>query len=439
MNFSIFELINVLIAFSLISAIWYSRGNVSLLLVLFCYGTFHFSFSSIALLNRDASQLLIQMHSEGAGILALASGVAVLSVTFGIFTFRAYTLIANKNQIKDRSFFLLIFIALIALLFGYYLNYRENDFGQALNVASISAMLMLVLLASVSPSGSAISINRYALVLIAVLLVVTALAVYEVISHKAWSVFWDSEGVTVYRASSLLFNPNLFAYWASLIYIASVYAWHTESDENHLWVFSMVLAAAAIYMSGSRSALALLFSTLIFSMAFVRSKKSIVACIVLILTVAGIYGVAMVLSTGEPWSTIAVLGERYKMAFAHLCGYLFQFFGLPNDIPPEVAISIEGRFVGEYRDAGWLVLHQDAGWLGILAFLLVSAFVLLRIFRANWQNPGPAGAYATAAVLYCVMSGLVMRFQIFPVWLFFGIVMVIGIKSSRLNNFSPNI
>ncbi len=442
MNIGGFELVNVLIAVGLISAVW-REGKLSIILVLFLYGTLHFAHSTLALFSQDSAQLLIDMHTNGAGILALSSGILVLMTSYALLAVQAYRTASIKICYKHGFFWVLV-VATFCLLVGYYLNYRVGDRGQALNVASVAAIFMLLLLIQLNDSALDISIEKHGLLLFGILLLVVGVAVYEVAANKAWSVFWNSEGVMVYRAGSFLFNPNLLAYWASLIYIAAVYAWHARQDKNRLWCLAMVLLAATIYMSGSRSGLALLFAALIFSAIIVRSKISIYAPIILTITVSALYGAALGLSSTQPWGTFAVLGERYQMAFFHLYGYLASFVGstvqVPPDfvgstvqVPPEVEISIEGRFVGDTLDAGWLVLHQDAGWLGVFALFMVIAFLMMRLSRLGEPGSGHARAYVLAALFYCVASGLVMRFQIFPVWLFFGVVMAVAVNILRLS------
>lgn len=431
MNISGFELVNVLIAVGLIIVLW-REGKSSIIFVLFLYGTLHFADCTLALFSQDSTQLLIDMHNNGAGILALSSGILVLMTSFALLGRQAYRAASIKSCYKHGVFWVLV-VATFCLLVGYYLNYRVGDRGQALNVASVAAIVILLLLIQLNDSALEISIEKHGLLLFGILLLVVGVAVYEVAANKAWSVFWNSEGVMVYRASSFLFNPNLLAYWASLIYIGAVYAWHAQPDKNRLWCLAMVLLAATIYMSGSRSGLAILFAALIFSAIIVRGKISVYAPIILIITVSAIYGVALGLSSTQPWGTFAVLGERYQMAFFHLYGYLASFVGSTVQVPPEVEISIEGRFVGDTLDAGWLVLHQDAGWLGVFALFGVIAFLMMRLSRLGEPGSGHARAYLLAALFYCVASGLVMRFQIFPVWLFFGVVMAVAVNNLRLS------
>jgi len=444
MSVSLFELFNVLVALGLISAIYFSRGNTPTSLILFLYGTFHFGFSSFALLSHDYSQLLIQMHNEGAGVLALSSGVAVLFAALVAQTIRGFKTIIECRRLHDWPVLAVSALALVAVFIGYLLNYRENDFKQMMNIASISLIFVFIILHSTYCSDDAGNFDRLALPAIVILILVTSVAAYELATFKAWSVFLNSDGETVYRASSLLFNPNLLGYWSSLVYIAAVYAWAVASNKNYLWLIAMVLAAATLYMSGSRSALALLIGVLVLAATMAPSKKTITAPILLLLIIFGIYSISTNFLHGELASAISLLGERQVMAFSNLSGYLFSklsslidvpvMVGFPIYVPTEVGIAIEGRFVGEYRDAGWLVLHQDAGWLGVLALFCLVTFALLRLSKAYWSKKSVASVYAIAALVYCLMSGLVMRFQVFPVWIFIVSVMLIALNASRTND-----
>ena len=112
-----------------------------------------------------------------------------------------------------------------------------------------------------------------------------------------------------------------------------------------------------------------------------------------------------------------VINELYQL----VGGRAINFSGLA---PSEIVESIEGRFVGEGRDAGWLVLYQDTGWFGLGGIVLAVSMLLAWGGRVCVANPYLSNIYAFAALLFFILSGFVMRFQIFPVWLFGGLVLV---------------
>ncbi len=98
--------------------------------------------------------------------------------------------------------------------------------------------------------------------------------------------------------------------------------------------------------------------------------------------------------------------------------------GILGDVPPEIMESIDGRFVGVGRDSGWLVLYQDVGWFAMSVVLLSCCMLFVRGIRTYIENPCPSSVYACALLCYCAFSGLVMRFQVFPAWLFIGLVLI---------------
>jgi hypothetical protein len=63
------ELINVLSVLGLLTVLLRKLDAVTLRLVLFVCGTFHFSFAVIALATNDAGYLLMGLHSESGGML----------------------------------------------------------------------------------------------------------------------------------------------------------------------------------------------------------------------------------------------------------------------------------------------------------------------------------------------------------------------------------
>jgi hypothetical protein len=250
---------------------------------------------------------------------------------------------------------------------------------------------------------------------------------YEVLARHSWAGTLESSGAYVYRASSVLFNPNLYAFWASLVYLACAYGMHAHREQRRMLLLGMVLASTAIYLSGSRSAGYLLLAMLFLPPLLVRERGQWLPLLVLPLTMLTIYAGAAWLAGDMRWQEIALLGERFAAAPVHLANYIFQRIGIPAAIavsPAEVVVSIEGRFVGESRDAGWLVLYQDAGWVGLSAVIMGGGGLVVRGISIYLARPNPASVYTLALLLYCLLTGLVMRLQIFPVWLFIGLALI---------------
>ncbi len=448
MKFNAIEIVNVLIVIFLLNIIVCRRDVTTLLLVLFVYGTLHFGFATPALATSESASLLVELHTEGGGILAKLSAFVLLGVVFTRLSVLAYdTWLCN--QLGEREVVSPVLMAMGILFCGYLLNIRPDDWLQLQNVVSMEAFLVLLLLGYLGIKGRArdvANLHSWAFGGLLLLLITDCIAIYEVVTQSSWAGTLESSGAKVYRASSLLFNPNLLGFWASLIYLGCAYGMHECKEKGYRgWLFwGMILAAIAIYFSGSRSAGYLLLGALFVSSMLTKGRSRWLPLTILPMTMLVIYvGAAWVMPTVLPgkegWHEIALLGNRFAQAPLYLVKYSLQLFGAADiisridilsevisniSVPPEVTASIEGRFEGSGRDAGWLVLYQDVGWLGVGTILWSSFKSLQWALRAYFVQHSVASVYALTAVCYCLMTGLVMRFQIFPVWVFMGVILI---------------
>lgn len=323
---------------------------------------------------------------------------------------------------------------MVAVLFGYFLNYRPADWMQLKNVISFELMLVLLIFGFLSVRGTYISdepkIYSQALVGLGILAFTDFIAIYEVFCNQSWAGTLESSGAMVYRASATLFNPNLLAFWASLVYLGCAYCEYVYKEHQKMLLWGMILASIAIYMSGSRSASYLLFLVLFIPVILMRNRLNLLALVVFPLTILTIYSgarwfVSPCTSSSEGWYEVVLLGERFLAAPIYLINYILKLLGVSMiGIPVEVVVAIEGRFVGEGRDSGWLVLYQDVGLIGFSAVILACCMLVVWGVRAYISDRSPSSVYALSTLFYCVLTGLVMRFQIFPVWLFIGIVFI---------------
>lgn len=434
MRFNVIEIVNVLIVIILLNIIMRRRDVTTLLLVLFVYGTLHFGFATIALATNESASLLIALHTEGGGALAKLSVLTLLGVVFFLLIgLAAETLSQCQRSEKKVAFHILLAMGIVFC--GYLLNFRPGDWLQLKSMISIEIMLFLLIVGFLGATGtSRLTVAKIHAWLVAGLLILCAtdfIAIYEVVAQQSWAGTLESSGAMVYRASSILFNPNLLAFWASLVYLACAYGMHEWKEYRRAMLWGMVLAAVAIYFSGSRSVGYLLLGVLLISALLLKGRSRWLPLMILPLTMLVIYTGAAWL--GAPlfpgkagWHEIALLGGRFTAAPLYLGSYFSTLGGAPpaGIVPPEVAVSIEGRFKGGAPDAGWLVLYQDAGWLGAAAMLWISSKSLHWAVRAYFAEQSAASVFALTTLCCCLMTGLVMRFQMFPVWIFIGVTLI---------------
>ena len=432
MKINSFEIVNVLVVACLFLVLKRRTDVASLLLALFTYGTLHFSFAALALATHESGSVLIALHNEGGGLLAKLSALSLLVVVFVMLSKHAYKAFL-LNQDVEKKLALHFLLAMGVLCCGYVLNIRLGDWLQLKNVISVEILLAVLLMGYFgllgAPALKSAEIYPWILGGMLILAVADCIAFYEVFGHHSWAVFMTSSGALIYRASSILFNPNVLGFWASLVYLGYAYGMHEYKDHRKMMFWGMVLASIAIYLSGSRSTGYLLLGLLIFPVLLMKERLRWVTLMVLPLTMLTIYAVAAWLvvpfvPSNEGWREVALLGERFSAAPLYLVSYISMLAGLPASVPVEVAVSVEGRYMGDGRDSGWLVLYDDAGWLGTLAMLWVYFMLFLYGLRAYMASHNAASVYALMALCYCLLVGLVMRFQIFPLWLFISLILM---------------
>jgi hypothetical protein len=442
-SFNIFEIINVLIVILLFFTLIKKICVETLFIILFVYGTLHFSFATIALATNESASLLITLHNKGGGFLAKATTLILLSVVFIYLSDIAYRSVQSRYKGLNRKIVIYVLMIMVAILLGYIFNVKDGDLLQLKNVLSIEVLFVFFLVGHLAANDSySLNPSQYYswwLGGLFVLSVANCIAIYEVFNHQSWASTIQSSGDIVYRASSILFNPNLFGYWASLIYLICSYGLYVYKTHQKVMLFGMILASIAIYFSGSRSAGYLLLMVLFIPVLLMRVRSHCLPLIVLPMTILILYLSAIALGNyffnNEGWNHIALLGLRFYEALPNLFAYLLKKFDFIAYIPSgigitgvslgaEVTESIEGRFVGEGRDSGWMVLYQDVGWIGVGAIIFSTSMLIVWGLRAYSARPNVAGAYALSALVYCLLTGLVMRFQIFPVWLFTSLVLV---------------
>ncbi len=437
MKFNVIEIINVLIVILLLNVILRGRDVATLLLALFAYGTLHFSFAAIALATNESASLLVELHTEGSGVLAKLSTLSLLGIVLAMLSVLAYDAWA-QNRKKSRKVELHILLAMGIVFCGYLLNFRQGDWLQLKNVISIEIMLILMTVGFLGATSidrlNAVKVHAWVVVGLLILCATDCIAIYEVFAQQSWAGTLESSGAMVYRASSILFNPNLFAFWASLVYLACAYGMHEWKEYRRVMLWGMVLASVAIYFSGSRSAGYLLLGMLLISAVLLKGRSRWLPLLILPVTMLVIYaGAAWLAAPLFPgkggWNDITLLGERFAAAPLYLANYVLKLAGATGivssiDVPPEVTVSIEGRFEGGSRDAGWLVLYQDVGWLGTAAMLWISVKSLQWAVHAYFAEHSAASVFALTTLCCCLMTGFVMRFQIFPVWIFIGVTLI---------------
>jgi hypothetical protein len=346
-----------------------------------------------------------------------------------------------------------------ALLVGLGLNLLTAGGATPLalrDVASMLVMLALALLLTAAFVAEGPEARGEALRMLlratAVLAVLAALVAFFELNTGQTRAFTDLPGgIRVERASSLLFDPNLFGMWCAGV---AVFAGRFLGRPGDRWwsLAALVAAGAGLLFSGSRSALILYLAMvavlLVHHLRHHGLRRLTGAFSPAALTLGSLLsvgGLALLLGRLLPTEPRVVsnagliLVERLLSLPLDLGGYLFTRLGLLEPAQPETAqpgggydpteMSVEGRFEGNVPDNAYLAALDAAGPLGLAAVLALLLALAFLAYRRVWSRPEADAGYVLAAGAGCALSGMFLRtFTVFPLWVFvaFGLALVLA-------------
>jgi hypothetical protein len=443
MEFLLSDVTNVILVTILFFIICHQKNPGSLLWVLFIYGALHFSYSVVPLFSENYEEVLILYHAQGGSSTVKIIALVLLFIVYVILGKYSCEQILSRNK-EDTVISLALLSGIFIILLGYILNARPDDIGQFKNFISIEAMLILLLVGYLSLKKEKfladVDITSWLVTGLILLVVIDSVAFYEVFSHRSWANTYIDYGGKVYRASSTLFNPNLLGLFMVLVYLGCAYGMYAYKNHFKKMLIGMVLSSLAIYMSGSRSAGLVLLTALMFPAFFVKGKHRFFPLLVFPLTMVLFYAVISFIifpftDNIENWKGLMLLGERFAETPFYIINYilestgasefLFNVFGVSVtvDVPMQVELSIEGRFNGQGKDAGWLLMYDDIGWQGMIGVVGLFLAALYLSLYSYLITRDVIAVYAISILSVCFMSGWVLRFQLFPVWLFIAVVL----------------
>lgn len=437
MKINYLELINFILALSLF--FFAVRKNINwVLAAFFLYGSLYFAHTAYPLVSGSPMEEISAMHAVGlgSGIVSKITTLIFLAAMFVVLVWRA-----RKTLVLDRWVLFLFAAAVFLVGFGFLRNIGVGGELQLRNIVSVIGMLVLICFGYSAAKNEKFALQPdcgFVLMLNIVLVISASVAFYEVFSGRAWSGTSYGNGVRVNRASSIFFNPNLYAFWSALIYFGYSYLIQVSVKCRRYIFFGMVLAAVGLYFSGGRSAAVLLFGVLVMCGVCVRGadpKWRWVPLAVISAVFALIYSIStasLAADIGNPngWESLSFLGERIVSTPLDVLRYVLNkmqisvFGEWGGQVSPQIVESIEGRFAVAKSDSGFVALYADTGWLGLAALLGIWVVLFSWSIRAYLMERQVLGVYSFGVLIYCVFSGFSMRFQVFPVWLLIGVSLV---------------
>lgn len=422
-----YEITNIILVIILL---WiFNVRQISPLVLIMAYVPLHFSFSVFYFFGDNALQRLNILHEIGTGGIGMLSACLMLIATYALLLLRNWPYLFKEKLLLGSW-------GASGLLMG--LGYGICQVSHMSNFVAMVAMTTLAMLGAFEikyrySSDQVCIMKRDILACLFPMLLFSAIVgVYEVVTYHAWSAFLDSQERLILRASSILFNPNVFGLWAMLASLIFSYAYQARVTSAHWAICGMVLAYVAIYFSGSRGAAYSLAAILGFIFLMLRGysfKLRALPGVLFAGTLLVIWIGASVIDRISDCCEIAVksvtlIGERFFASILHLYQHFSPAVSEPvaKAIPKELVVSIDGRFNGDIKDAGWLVAHDELGLLGIMGLGIFLLPPLIILIFSLVKNRTIDAIYLFAILILALLVGFLMRYQVFPIWVIIGFI-----------------
>jgi hypothetical protein len=443
-----FEIVNILFAVFAIYFIY--KGNKIESLIAFAgYFCIHYAHLYIPVVMSSFTLLEIhKMRIDGAGILSKILQILVI----GVFLIKTEFL-SKWNNKKSKYIYIVINIL---MLFGFIADFiytKTIDWLKLQYYLTLCLFVWIVFLPNKINKKSDISIryNNYIInILIFILILAIIFGLYEVWLNKAWAQTQIGFNVFVYRSSSIFYNPNLFAYLCSLLYMGLIFFTEHEKTINIKNHSIALLLLFAIFITGSRGVyLFLIFSItviillnkkfiLIYSYPFLfYILCAIVSFFSLIELITPDYRINLIENFyylaqrffNIPFDITRFLIYKFSQIIASQCIFLnsLSLFTLCDQLSQLIPsspsspssplntmdtasqASIEGRFCTGC-DNGWSVLKINLGLLGILSFIIIYINIIYTIIKSN--NKYMQKTTAIGIILFIILVSSTIRFQI---------------------------
>lgn len=314
-------------------------------------------------------------------------------------------------------------------------------------------------------------------ILIFLLICYNIISIFEVFTGFTYNFTSKSTtGLSDFRSSSTFFNPNVYSIWLSTLFLFITYSlW-----KNNYFIFKklilLILISIAFYFTGSRSLfMVFLASILGITILMPKQKYRFYPILIFVFTFIVIYALsklAVIYDIGiidltkikfdaykylshiddfyqrnmgyAGFSSLERLGERFFLAPLQTVFYLIKLIkdkfeiintGLNLVIPnfellydkivsKEVLASIKGR-VDDTK------MSSDSGWIGfkylfngislILFFLQILLLVVISIAQYYYSR-NINSSFIIGVCIFYLMSGVLIKFYLFPVILIFSII-----------------
>ncbi len=474
-------IINLSIALLLGVYAFRSKDVSSILISLFLYISFHYSYAAIPIFSPsfDPHHCTALHLNTQAGVKLVGSGF--LLFTAGLFGWRYRRCLFSMMHSKANKWLGAAFLLWgLIVIIHWIISAVRGVYPSTITLQSLASASLMIILAwsfgSVLHSEvdfSAKSQKKFTWIIFVILSFMVTVALWEMLSLRAWAFFTLESEDILRRASSLHFNPNVFGFWCAVVAVLAAYAYHSKMISGSPCALTLILASFGIFLSGSRTGLIICLFTLgLSSLLLIWPKKSVrkmMAIMPLFIFASGMTTISLLVKSlsnmisclHEELFALTLLTDRFANMPREITLYAndklssFDWFTsierssfskiLDNIVPKSVhdflsesvskstAMSIQGRFESPIVDNGYLAMLQDVGWLGLVAWLALWLVLVGMGLQAIRRAPGVRSAYSLSTVLGCALAAVFMRaFQVFPFWVI--ISLVLGLCIAWFNN-----
>jgi hypothetical protein len=430
----------------------------------------HYSYSAIAIFWPNKVYILRESTQIGAKITGI--GFLLFIITMLLCRYRKLlfeNIFTEVNKFAGLSFLLWLFM----ITTHWITKGLNNEFPTPLTMQNIFSSCLLCIIfigfGAVLPQQPKIATERlekFCNIIAIIISLIVLIAAYEIITLHAWCGAYKTESNEyVWRASSILFNPNLLGFWCVFVALFAGFIFHTKILPQKLPILIIVLCGLGMFLSGSRSSFLISFlSFSLITMLLLFQKKNRLESrdiflpfgvfIVSILSAIIIVKIGIILTDYEfDWlKALSLLADRFVFIPVEILSFTLIAFSNHIEVISKVvasaassasshlqlskasAISIHGRFSKDLVDNGYLVMLEDASWTGLTAWIIIWLFLFYIAMKAYRRSPGVKNTYALTMIFSCAFSAVFVRsFQVFPFWVLMSLVLGLCVACFNLS------
>ncbi len=462
------------------TALKYRKNPYFLIFILFVYISLHYSYAIISILGTPKYIMLCRVLRETPQVGAKIVALIFLLFISGLLMFgKGKPIWAELNLKPHKTLALFSIVWIAAVTMAWSLNINQAHYPSGLAVQNILSSLMMLMLAYIIATTMASSAEKAApshlmkmfWILFWLVVIMDSISLSQFATLNVFAGGYNKNGEYAIRACALLYNPNVFGMWCGFVALLTSYGFHGCKYSKTETSMMLFLIAFGMLMSGSRSGLlvclVMLATVTLLQFRFGHWNGFTFTIFPLLVFVSSLTGIGLLLKAINSLANRSIAIFKWLSSsvdrFAFMPGELYDF-GVYNLTRGMIAASdwlhertghklfiniinyltdisnnqsvvsilenLDGRLNSDVAlpDNGYLAMLQDAGWLGLTAWLLLCMAMLATGLKSFRIDSGTNGIYALSAICTSLFAALFIRaFQLYPIWIMVAIAMGISL------------